>query len=164
MKRNERVAAVKILSGRRKAAQKFWAPQQDHPALRGHDGRCGACRRGVGDAAPYGSMTGKCSAWSGGTMWASSPTAGVGSAAQMGGAEPPPLRRAGGAAYDVRRGEGTPPYGNVTGRAARDARERQVLFCGIYGRAYDGAFVGEGSLRGEGGRCKKGKDEIPWRK
>ena len=28
------MAAVKILSGRRKAAPKFWAPQQDHPALR----------------------------------------------------------------------------------------------------------------------------------
>ena len=30
-KRSERVAAVKILSVRRKAAQKFWAPQQGHP-------------------------------------------------------------------------------------------------------------------------------------
>ena len=30
-KRSERVAAVKILSVRRKAAQKFWAPQQEHP-------------------------------------------------------------------------------------------------------------------------------------
>ena len=29
MKRSERVAAVKISSVRRKAAQKFWAPQQD---------------------------------------------------------------------------------------------------------------------------------------
>ena len=36
MKRDERVAAVKIGGGRRKAAQKFWAPQQDHPALRRH--------------------------------------------------------------------------------------------------------------------------------
>ena len=36
-KRDERVAAVKILSGRRKAAPKFWAPQQDHPALRVHN-------------------------------------------------------------------------------------------------------------------------------
>ena len=34
MKRDERVAAVKILSARRKAAQKFWAPQQDHRPLR----------------------------------------------------------------------------------------------------------------------------------
>ena len=34
-KRSERVAAVKILSVRRKAAQKFWAPQQDHRPLRG---------------------------------------------------------------------------------------------------------------------------------
>ena len=33
-KRGERVAAVKILSVRRKAAQKFWAPQQDHRPLR----------------------------------------------------------------------------------------------------------------------------------
>ena len=31
MKRGERVAAVKISSGSRKAAQKFWAPQQGHP-------------------------------------------------------------------------------------------------------------------------------------
>ena len=34
MKRDEQVAAVKILSVRRKAAQKFWAPQQDHRPLR----------------------------------------------------------------------------------------------------------------------------------
>ena len=33
-KRSERVAAVKILSVRRKAAQKFWAPQQGHRPLR----------------------------------------------------------------------------------------------------------------------------------
>ena len=33
-KRSERVAAVKILSVRRKAAQKFWVPQQDHRPLR----------------------------------------------------------------------------------------------------------------------------------
>ena len=32
-KRSERVAAVKISSVRRKAAQKFWAPQQDHRLL-----------------------------------------------------------------------------------------------------------------------------------
>ena len=32
--RSERVAAVKILSDSRKAAQKFWAPQQDHRPLR----------------------------------------------------------------------------------------------------------------------------------
>ena len=34
-KRSERVAAVKILSDSRKAAQKFWAPQQGHRPLRG---------------------------------------------------------------------------------------------------------------------------------
>ena len=34
MKRDERVAAVKILSGSRKAASKFWAPQQGHRPLR----------------------------------------------------------------------------------------------------------------------------------
>ena len=33
-KRGERVAAVKIGGVRRKAAQKFWAPQQDHRPLR----------------------------------------------------------------------------------------------------------------------------------
>ena len=36
-KRSERVAAVKISSVRRKAAQKFWAPQQDHRPLRRFD-------------------------------------------------------------------------------------------------------------------------------
>ena len=36
-KRSERVAAVKILSDSRKAAQKFWAPQQDHRPLRRFD-------------------------------------------------------------------------------------------------------------------------------
>ena len=37
-KRSERVAAVKILSDSRKAAQKFWAPQQGHRPLRGEFG------------------------------------------------------------------------------------------------------------------------------
>ena len=39
-KRSERVAAVKILSVRRKAAQKFWAPQQGHRPLRKRILRC----------------------------------------------------------------------------------------------------------------------------
>ena len=39
-KRSERVAAVKILSVSRKAAQKFWAPQQDHRPLRKRNKRC----------------------------------------------------------------------------------------------------------------------------
>ena len=39
MKRDERVAAVKILSVRRKAAQKFGAPQQGHRALRSSIGK-----------------------------------------------------------------------------------------------------------------------------
>ena len=39
-KRSERVAAVKILSVRRKAAQKFWAPQQGHRPLRKRVLRC----------------------------------------------------------------------------------------------------------------------------
>ena len=38
--RSERVAAVKILSVRREAAQKFWAPQQDHRPLRKHYKGC----------------------------------------------------------------------------------------------------------------------------
>ena len=38
-KRSERVAAVKILSVRRKAAKIFWAPQQDHRPLRRFDKR-----------------------------------------------------------------------------------------------------------------------------
>ena len=46
-KRSERVAAVKILSVRRKAAQKFWAPQQDHRPLRMFYSVCG----GRGDMA-----------------------------------------------------------------------------------------------------------------
>ena len=40
-KRGERVAAVKISSVRRKAAQKFWAPQQDHRPLRKCFKKCG---------------------------------------------------------------------------------------------------------------------------
>ena len=48
MKRDERVAAVKILSVRRKAAQKFWAPQQDHRPLR-------RVTRGVTGGRPQGS-------------------------------------------------------------------------------------------------------------
>ena len=38
--RSERVAAVKIGGARRKAAQKFWAPQQDHRPLRRVWGWC----------------------------------------------------------------------------------------------------------------------------
>ena len=50
--RSERVAAVKISSVRRKAAQKFWAPQQDHRPLRMRCRKCGE----VGDrkGRPYG--------------------------------------------------------------------------------------------------------------
>ena len=50
-KRGERVAAVKILSVRRKAAQKFWAPQQDHRPLRRGYRKHGRADRGV---RPYG--------------------------------------------------------------------------------------------------------------
>ena len=49
--RSERVAAVKILSVRRKAAQKFWAPQQDHRPLR--RGLQGAQRAGCSGDRPY---------------------------------------------------------------------------------------------------------------
>ena len=52
MKRDERVAAVKILSVRRKAARKFWAPQQDHRPLRVHDKRCGVKRNPPVTASP----------------------------------------------------------------------------------------------------------------
>ena len=38
-KRGERVAAVKVSSVRRKAAQKFWAPQQGHRPLRNPIGK-----------------------------------------------------------------------------------------------------------------------------
>ncbi len=45
--RSERVAAVKILSVRRKAAQKFWAPQQDHrPRRRDTGGAMGGRPQG----------------------------------------------------------------------------------------------------------------------
>ena len=47
MKRDERVAAVKILSVRRKAARKFWAPQQDHRPLRKRNKKFG--KRAAGD-------------------------------------------------------------------------------------------------------------------
>ena len=53
-KRSERVAAVKILSVRRKAAQKFWAPQQDHRPLRKRYKECVRHRAGgeIGEALP----------------------------------------------------------------------------------------------------------------
>ena len=54
MKRSERVAAVKISSVRRKAARKFWAPQQDHRPLRKRSKNFG--KRAVGDAGPYGGL------------------------------------------------------------------------------------------------------------
>ena len=51
-KRSERVAAVKILSVRRKAAQKFWAPQQGHRPLRKRYKECDAVRNPPGTASP----------------------------------------------------------------------------------------------------------------
>ena len=86
--RSERVAAVKISSVRRKAAQKFWAPQQDHRPLRkrnkGCNGRatarvaptegCKGCSKAGGvEPRPYGQLGG----WYGGPMWASAPTEGL---------------------------------------------------------------------------------------
>ena len=53
MKRIERVAAVKISSARRKAAQKFWAPQQDIDPYEVCKNPSPLPLRGVGDAAPY---------------------------------------------------------------------------------------------------------------
>ena len=51
-KRSERVAAVKILSVRRKAAQKFWAPQQGHRPLRKRYKECDAVRNPPATASP----------------------------------------------------------------------------------------------------------------
>ena len=51
-KRSERVAAVKILSVRRKAAQKFWAPQQGHRPLRKRYKECDAERNPPVTASP----------------------------------------------------------------------------------------------------------------
>ena len=53
MKRDERVAAVKISSDSRKVAQKFWAPQQDHRPLRDCNRKCGTSPGGrTGASAP----------------------------------------------------------------------------------------------------------------
>ena len=53
-KRGERVAAVKISSVRRKAAQKFWAPQQGHPYPRPQGPLPkGGCRPGNSFPAPH---------------------------------------------------------------------------------------------------------------
>ena len=53
--RSERVAAVKIGGVRRKAAQKFWVPQQDHRPLRGVQGvQWAGDRKGR----PYGGVAG----------------------------------------------------------------------------------------------------------
>ncbi len=55
MKRDERVAAVKISSDSRKVAQKFWAPQQDHRPLRDCNRKCGTSPGGrTGASAPTG--------------------------------------------------------------------------------------------------------------
>ena len=51
-KRSERVAAVKISSVRRKAAQKFWAPQQGHRPLRKRYKECDAVRNPPVTASP----------------------------------------------------------------------------------------------------------------
>ena len=51
-KRSERVAAVKILSVSRKAAQKFWAPQQGHRPLRKRYKECDAERNPPVTASP----------------------------------------------------------------------------------------------------------------
>ena len=53
-KRSERVAAVKILSVRRKAAQKFRAPQQGHRPLRKRISGC------LGEGLPIGFRRGRC--------------------------------------------------------------------------------------------------------
>ncbi len=71
-KRSERVAAVKILSVRRKAAQKFWAPQQDHRPLRV------VCKKSVGRATARVAPTeGYKECLAGGRTGASAPTGGV---------------------------------------------------------------------------------------
>ena len=51
-KRSERVAAVKIFGVRRKAAQKFWAPQQGHRPLRKRYKECDAVRNPPVTASP----------------------------------------------------------------------------------------------------------------
>ena len=68
MKRDERVAAVKILSVRRKAARKFWAPQQDHRPLRVHDKRCGVKRNPPVTASPCQPPLGKGAEGTGGRI------------------------------------------------------------------------------------------------
>ena len=55
--RSERVAAVKISSVRRKAAQKFWAPQQGHRPLRKITRSAVVIGRGDVGIAPYGGET-----------------------------------------------------------------------------------------------------------
>ncbi len=70
--RSERVAAVKIGGVRRKAAQKFWAPQQDHRPLRRNIRGAVQGRAGRPGGRPLRKRNKEC--WGGGTMWASSPT------------------------------------------------------------------------------------------
>ena len=66
-KRSERVAAVKILSVRRKAAQKFWAPQQGHRPLRKRYKECDAERNPPVTASPCQPPLGKGAMGTGGT-------------------------------------------------------------------------------------------------
>ena len=61
--RSERVAAVKISSVRRKAAQKFWAPQQGHRPLRKITRSAVVIGRGDVGIAPYGCIQGVRGKW-----------------------------------------------------------------------------------------------------
>ena len=70
-KRSERVAAVKISSVRHKAAQKFWAPQQDHRPPWKRNKRCNG--RATARVAPTKALQ---EVRYGGPMWAPAPTDG----------------------------------------------------------------------------------------
>ena len=53
--KEERIAAPVCAPVSNDRAQKFWAPQQDHPTLRKRDKKCSGKRRAVREAGPYGS-------------------------------------------------------------------------------------------------------------
>ena len=131
MKRDERVAAVKILSVRRKAARKFWAPQQDHRPLRVHNKRCGVKRNPPVTASPCQPPLGKGAYKDGGTdchsqcaHWLRNDMVFCkGCGVRRHTWVPPyiilfcragPVCPAVGAVRYRRRGEGTPPYGSVS--------------------------------------------------
>ena len=141
-KRSERVAAVKILSVRRKAAQKFWAPQQDHRPLRKRNKRCNG--RATARVAP---TEGYKECLAGGRTGASAPTGGVLMVPYAAGHMGPALQ-------GIFVGQGPRALPGV-----REKPGRADVGIGPYGSATRGAMGGRPQGSPLRGRCKGGAGE-----